>query len=181
MGRIAPAGTDLRQAYSIVGEHRRPPGAASASRGVGRGNLPRGLRLRHGVFMSAKPPLVTMLLGNREIAVRRVALSPTELEPVLGERRGDILARLKTGDLDSVRGSARWLVRVESAVAFAEAKVRAGLLGHEALDRLAALIEGSPARPRRPSSPSAVSAAMPSSSMNGKWQPQTSSAAARRR
>ena len=91
--------------------------------------------------MSPKSPVVAMTLGNRQIAVRRVALTPTELAVVLGERSDDILSRLKAGDLDPVRGNARWLVRVESAVAFAEAKFQAGLLGREALDRLAALIE----------------------------------------
>jgi hypothetical protein len=106
--------------------------------------------------MSDGQPVVTMMLGDQEIAVRRVALSPMELAVVLGERHGDILSRLKAGDLDSVPGSAQWLVRVESAVAFAEAKVRAGLLSAEALHRLAALIEGSETRPRRPSKGSAV-------------------------
>jgi hypothetical protein len=141
--------------------------------------LLQGFLARHHRCMSDGHPLVTIMLGDREIAVRRVTLSPAELEPILDEKRGDILSRLQAGDLGSVRGSSRWLVRVESAVAFAEAKIRAGLLGEEALDRLAALIERPEGRPRRPSSASAVSAAMPSSSTLGKWQP--GSAAARRR
>jgi len=134
--------------------------------------------VRHGSLMSAEHPLVTMRLGNREIAVRRVALTPSELAPIIDEKPGDVLSRLKAGDLESVRGNPQWLVPVESAVGFAQAKIRAGLLGEEALGRLAALIERPEGRPLRPSSASAVSAAMPSSSTLGKWQP--NSAAARR-
>jgi hypothetical protein len=91
--------------------------------------------------MSAGESVITMMLGDRKIAVRRVALTPAEVASVVGERSDDILLRLKAGDLDAIRGSARWLVRVESAVAFAEAQVHAGLLEKDALNRLAALVE----------------------------------------
>jgi hypothetical protein len=133
-------------------------------------NLPKRSRMSQGVGMSAGKPLVTMRLGDREISVRRVALTPAALAKVLDETPSDILSRLKAGDLDSVPGR-YWLVRVESAVAFAEAKVRAGLLGADALNRLATLI-GTPGGMRRQRSSAPAGPAPPSpSGMPGKWDP----------
>jgi hypothetical protein len=99
--------------------------------------------------MSSGCPITTITLGERQVAVRRVALRPQEVAQVVGETEGQIIMRLRCRDLAGVLGSADWLVRVEGAVALANAKVRDGLLDAGALAALAALIEGQSGRRRR--------------------------------
>lgn len=103
------------------------------------------LRTQRSLLTEMGPvPLVSMVVGGRVVAVRRIALSVPEAAVVLGESNGNVMHRLRCNELAHVLGDRRWLVRVEGLVELAEAKVRAGLLDSNSLDRLADLIE----RPR---------------------------------
>ena len=103
---------------------------------------------RHPVDMTSARPATTITLAGRMVTVRTTAFKPVDVARVVGETEAQVILRLRSGDLAGVLGSPAWLVRVESAAALAEAKVRAGLIDPKALMVLAALIEGRPARRR---------------------------------
>ena len=97
---------------------------------------------RHPVDMTSARPATTITLAGRMVTVRTTAFKPVDVARVVGETEAQVILRLRSGDLAGVLGSPAWLVRVESAAALAEAKVRAGLIDPKALMVLAAVAPG---------------------------------------